>query len=163
MKMFIRISGALYAALLFYIFFLARRRPHATLFRHNMPKNIFPLKNRIAELGYYHNLSPWLKLNFIVNIVGNIGLFVPIVFFLRFIFKITNPWLILFICGTMSTCVELTQYIFSIGVADIDDIILNTVGAALGILLLTLLKKWLPRLYLISDNQIQTLSSKHFS
>lgn len=40
------------------------------------------------------------------------------------------------ICCGLSIMIELSQYIFSIGYAEVDDIINNTIGAALGILVM---------------------------
>jgi glycopeptide antibiotics resistance protein len=40
-----------------------------------------------------------------------------------------------------SVFIEITQFVFSIGVADVDDIILNTTGAAIGLLILKMLIK----------------------
>jgi glycopeptide antibiotics resistance protein len=151
-KLFIRISGALYTVLLFYIFFLARRRPHATLFKHKEGINLIPLKSKWIDFVTYQSLAPFFKWNFITDIFGNILLFIPIPFFLHFIFNIKNPRTIILIAFITSTCVEITQFILSVGIADVDDIILNTTGAGLGIAFLILLQKWLPKLYLVFNN-----------
>ena len=39
------------------------------------------------------------------------------------------------IVALISLCVEIIQIVFAIGTADIDDIILNTIGGLLGILI----------------------------
>ena len=42
------------------------------------------------------------------------------------------------IVALISLCVEIVQYILAIGTADVDDIILNTIGGLLGILIFKL-------------------------
>jgi glycopeptide antibiotics resistance protein len=43
---------------------------------------------------------------------------------------------LLFLSFVYSTGVELIQFITNVGVADVDDIIFNTLGAAIGVLIL---------------------------
>ena len=69
------------------------------------------------------------------------------------VFNIKNGWTIILVAFITSTCVEVTQFILSVGVADIDDIILNTTGAGMGIVFFMLLKKWLPDLYEFFDGR----------
>lgn len=68
------------------------------------------------------------------NVAGNIIIFVPLGFYLPLFKKdkriITNLPLIF----TVSILVEATQWIFGIGAADVDDILLNTIGGMVGIL-----------------------------
>ena len=42
----------------------------------------------------------------------------------------------------MSLTVEILQLILRVGSFDVDDLLLNTLGGALGYVLLTLLEKW---------------------
>ena len=83
-------------------------------------------------------MSPIDKWNFITDLVGNIVLFVPLPFFLLLFFGIKNQGRVMLIAFCMSLGVEITQYLLGIGVADVDDIILNILGAGAGILLLKL-------------------------
>lgn len=43
----------------------------------------------------------------------------------------------------LSVAIESLQYIFEVGVADVDDVILNTIGACLGYFIITRSKKTL--------------------
>ena len=72
---------------------------------------------------------------FFLNIFGNILCFMPFGFLLKAATGNKLPFglCILAAAGT-STLFEFLQYFFAVGVGDIDDVILNTAGAALGFL-----------------------------
>lgn len=82
----------------------------------------------------------------ILNIIGNILLFVPLGLFLPLFWSYFNraKRTILFGFG-MSLSIELIQLVAG-GVTSVDDLILNTVGAALGFALAKLLLRACPRL-----------------
>ena len=147
MKSIIKAAGLFYFVILFYIFFLARRRPHPTLFLHREPVNFIPLIYKLNTIAVYRALSPPDKWLFLTDLFGNIALFMPLPFFLVFIFHINSLQKTILVAFIISVCIELTQFIFSIGVADIDDIILNTIGAIFGGVILKLLKRRWPRVY----------------
>lgn len=83
---------------------------------------------------------------FIFNVLGNILIFVPFGFFISHYTNAKKVWPILFVSIITSITVEFVQ--LQIGRSfDIDDIILNTIGAVIGYLLyigLTAIKKHLP-------------------
>jgi glycopeptide antibiotics resistance protein len=135
------VLGIFYFATLFYIFFLARRRRGPTLPWHKRHLNLIPLKDKIEYFTAYPHLTGPQGGQFYIDLFGNIILFVPFAFFLVFIFHIKSLRRIMLIAFLTSISIELIQLIFSIGVADIDDIILNIAGAALGALILKLLLK----------------------
>ena len=138
-----RAAGVLYSALLFYIFFLARRRPRPSLTGPKFPHNLIPVKHKLEELALFHSRRGIDKWNFLTDLLGTIFLFIPLPFFLVFICKIKTFWKTILIAFIISSCVEVTQYILRIGVADIDDIICNTLGAVTGVLLVKLFTKYL--------------------
>ena len=73
----------------------------------------------------------------IINIVGNIVLFVPIGFV--FSIYIKNRLLNFMILFMVPICIEILQFIMASGVTDIDDVILNIFGEMIGALLFWLL------------------------
>ncbi len=75
---------------------------------------------------------------------GNILLFLPIGFFLPMVSRI-KPWLSVVFCTAISLFVELCQLSFRIGVADVDDLIFNTLGGIFGVILFIIAKKALKR------------------
>jgi len=138
---FIGISfSVFYFLTFFYIVFLARRRRHQSE-RH---LQLVPFKGTLyhyRELAYTDQAHVY---NFYSNLFGNIALFVPLSIILLWLFQMHSKLKVLLIGVLTSFAIETIQFIFKIGYADIDDIILNTTGAAIGILIFSLFKRLLP-------------------
>ena len=86
----------------------------------------------IDLINIYRNagLTPFIRLFF-----GNIAWFIPFGFFLPMIIK-RNHFLIIILAGFLfSLVIETSQFVFYKGVAELDDLILNTSGVAIGYLL----------------------------
>ena len=77
--------------------------------------------------------SPAYNAAAVINLGGNVFLFIPLGFFLPRIFpslqKFRHTILVTFL---IITAVELTQLFTLLGTCDIDDLILNVIGAAIG-------------------------------
>jgi glycopeptide antibiotics resistance protein len=71
--------------------------------------------------------------------MGNIILFVPFGFFLSVLLKSKNLIVITIYGFLFSLIIEATQYFTRKGVAELDDLILNTLGAAIGFFMYKLL------------------------
>lgn len=84
--------------------------------------NIIPFKS-IMEIINNGDLYP-----IIINIFGNLFIFMPLEYFLIELFKINRILLNLLISFTMILMIEVFQFIFKVGVFDVDDIILCTFG-----------------------------------
>ena len=70
---------------------------------------------------------------FIVNILGNVLAFAPFGFFLPALNKKYRKFfLTVFLCMLFSLAVEVVQLVLKVGVCDVDDILLNTVGGIVG-------------------------------
>lgn len=68
------------------------------------------------------------------NVIGNIVIFIPLGLYLP-LFKKNKRILVNFMCiFIVSLAVEILQGLLGIGVSDIDDIILNSLGGGIGIL-----------------------------
>lgn len=88
--------------------------------------------NPLQSITYFLRYNNFFSETFMVNIVGNILVFVPFGG-LGLLFKKLNnlPLLFfLFICGI--SAIELAQYYTARGTADIDDVFLNTLGMMIG-------------------------------
>lgn len=84
-----------------------------------------------------------VKHYFLINFWGNIGMFLPIGFFPALLWRKWTWWKS-FLCGFgLSLFIELAQIPIQRG-TDIDDLILNTLGAALGYVLYFLLARCSP-------------------
>lgn len=71
------------------------------------------------------------------NLLGNTVPFMPFGFLLPLVFKEINRfWKVISVGFVVDFCIEIFQYITKTGSFDIDDIILNTIGIALGYLLM---------------------------
>ena len=68
------------------------------------------------------------------NVVGNIAIFVPLGVYLPLFKKNKKVLAALLPIFIISVLVELLQWLFGIGAADVDDIILNGLGGWIGIL-----------------------------
>ena len=70
--------------------------------------------------------------------LGNIFLFFPLGFLLRGLFQ-RKAWVSIAICAAFSLLMEICQWVFAIGRSDIDDLLLNTLGGVLGVLVIIIL------------------------
>lgn len=113
--------------------------------------NVIPFQS-IFEYFASEHFNIWIGL---MNVIGNIVLFIPLGLYLQ-IFKKNKKILdcVALACA-VSLCVEIVQYIFGIGHTDIDDLILNTLGGLLGILLYRIL-------YLILKDENKTKTAVTF-
>lgn len=75
------------------------------------------------------------------NIAGNIAVFVPLGAYIQVFLKNKAFGKSLLIAMAVSVSIEVIQFAFGIGAADIDDVMLNVLGGAIGILAYKLLRK----------------------
>lgn len=77
------------------------------------------------------------------NLFGNVMAFIPLGFFVPIVFyKVKEIKHIIIIAIIVSSIIEVLQFITKLGSLDIDDIILNTLGAALGYVLYKCIEKF---------------------
>ena len=69
---------------------------------------------------------------FIYLFVGNIIWFVPLGMYIRYRKPQTGIMRAVIFGLLLSLCIEIMQYLFGTGVSELDDLFLNTLGAALG-------------------------------
>ncbi|WP_353507056.1 MULTISPECIES: VanZ family protein [unclassified Bacillus (in: firmicutes)] len=84
----------------------------------------------------HYNFSTWFY-----NTFGNVLLFLPLGILVSLVF-IDVKYLsqVIYLSLFISVSVETTQYITTLGVFDVDDIILNTLGSILGFMILVFIK-----------------------
>ncbi len=135
-----------YLCLLFYIVFFTPNRVEGDY------TFVHPVLVPLVDMAEKFVKGPWKKSpegfwsGFYGNFFGNILIFIPFGFFLKiFIPKAGNKKIILF--GALaSAAIEIIQLLCSIGVCDINDVILNSTGTWVGIVLYVQLirrRKWL--------------------
>lgn len=70
-----------------------------------------------------------------VNVWGNVLMFIPLgIYAAYYSRKVNVVKVLLFVMGA-SVFIEVVQYVFKRGATDIDDVILNTAGGAMGLVL----------------------------
>lgn len=83
--------------------------------------------------SYRASLSVIYALDVLMQIIENIGIFVPIGFLVPFWFeKKANARNVVMFCFLLSLFAEVSQYVFSLGICETDDLINNTLGGAVG-------------------------------
>lgn len=94
--------------------------------------NLIPMRTIWEYISGQNGVAPTLM---IYNTLGNIAIFVPLGLYLRLLLREKPLGLVLLLPLCASVLIEIIQFTFSIGAADIDDVILNTVGGIIGALI----------------------------
>ncbi len=91
------------------------------------------LFNEITRYVEYHSEIGWKSV--FINLCGNVMVMIPFGFFLSMHNK-RRTGLLFAVCATflLSLAIELIQLIFCVGIFDVDDIFLNTLGGSIGFL-----------------------------
>ncbi|WP_433940748.1 VanZ family protein [Paenibacillus lautus] len=105
---------------------------------------------RTAQPGYSYNLVPFLTMasyfpvrgmDSLINIIGNIAVFVPFGVLIPLAFRVGfRKMLGFFLTGLF--LLEMIQLISRRGSLDVDDFMLNSIGVTLGYGLLGVVRKW---------------------
>jgi len=133
-KTLLRFFSVSYFTLLLYLVFLVGRRHGLIDFRSRI--SLIPFQQKIDFLRYNGNNDIQSQFDFYSDIIGNVVMFIPFPFAFLWLGsrRYSNRiFFVLLIIFTFS--IEIIQYVFNIGVCDIDDIILNITGGFLGLLL----------------------------
>ena len=101
--------------------------------------NLVPFETIRGYLRILRDPSPWaeaLRRYAWFNFLGNVALFVPLGLFLPFLWQPQRRfWLFLLTVTGSIIIVEAAQYLSALGSLDVDDLILNLLGACLGFLI----------------------------
>lgn len=96
--------------------------------------NLVPLRTirRFARL-LIPPVRPYLVRIALHNLLGNVALFIPLGWFLPALFPALRsfPMTVLSVLVSVS-CVEVLQVVFTVGICDVDDLLLNLLGASIG-------------------------------
>lgn len=123
----------LYLLLLIYFLFFAERFGVLRFEEREHHYNLVFLQEIKRFWTYREQLGVWPV---VLNLLGNVVGFIPFGFILPIIKKDTRRFLFITFSGfTLSLCVEIIQLVTKLGCFDVDDLIMNTLGAALGYLL----------------------------
>lgn len=108
------------------------------------PSSIFPFKLNL--IPFVHLFEYDTKKELLLNIIGNAAMFIPSGIVLPIIYKKLNSfWKVVGVGALISLCIELIQLPFFERTTDIDDLLLNTFGVAIGYLIYRLAHKLIQR------------------
>ncbi|MFD0590558.1 VanZ family protein [Paenibacillus sp. GCM10027627] len=125
----VSVIAALYAIIMLYLLFL-RGRYLLDGYAYNLVP--FDTIQRYIVHRDHFNFDIWFK-----NLFGNLVLFIPIGIFMPLLHtRYSNGFWLIIACVCLIGIVELMQMLLKVGSFDIDDIILNTAGAWIGLLLI---------------------------
>lgn len=120
----------LYTAFMIYVLFISS---YYNRIPGRIDMNLIPFRTITNYIKYFkhYGLEMWLT-----NLFGNIIVFIPLGVLLPVIFKNLRGFVkVVSITLLSSLLAEILQRIFEVGSFDVDDIILNTIGGALGYLI----------------------------
>jgi len=137
-KRFFRLSsiifGLFYVTILLYaLFFKAINIRAAT-----NGVNLVPFSTIMSYITGIANGNSGVAL---MNLLANIFLFIPLGFYVEVLLRERKMKFKMLLIILIPIIVELIQYIFSLGIADVDDVILNSIGGLLGILVFMVVEK----------------------
>lgn len=104
--------------------------------------NLVPLRTLRLFAGLLDSSRPEYVRAAVINLGGNVIMFIPLGFLLPRVFpKLSSLPAVLLTTTASITAVEILQLLSLVGSCDIDDLILNLCGSALGFLLHRCTKK----------------------
>lgn len=120
-----------YLGVVSFMVFFAPGRTTLAHFKRKDLVNMVPVVQKMHVYSHINRLDRNEKFNYVFNLVGNVLLFFPLPFLLRWLGL--PVWKTLGAAIVLSVLIEYLQYQFRVGVADIDDVLLNTLGAMFGL------------------------------
>ncbi len=96
--------------------------------------NLHPFAEIMRYVHYARKIG---STRVLLNLLGNVIMFVPCGFFLPALFngRKRHPFVAVFACCLFSVVIETCQFVTHLGSCDVDDVILNTLGGTLGYIL----------------------------
>lgn len=128
-----------YFAVLFYFLFFSEKMGR-TYSERVFHYNLVPFYEIKRFLKYYEVLGIEVV---VLNLAGNVAAFMPFGFFLPVFSERCKRFLnTVFYSFELSLLVELIQLVTKVGSFDVDDIILNTLGGAIGFVMYKIVRGW---------------------
>lgn len=120
----------IYIAMLVYFLFFSERygRTAGEEYRYNL--TLFAEIRRFFKYRQYISTE-----SFILNMFGNVVAFMPFGFFVPMLSRRRGLFRIVCMSFELTLAVELTQLFTKVGIFDVDDLLLNTLGGLLGYVL----------------------------
>ncbi len=132
----VRLLFLLYCAVMLWLLFGQRvqgNTPQTDLVQLRLNINLVPLRTLKQYWGLLCSDDAYFVRHAWINLAGNVAMFVPLGLFLPSIYpKLRRFWTAMLCTLLLMLLVELTQYLTCLGSCDVDDLILNLLGAAMG-------------------------------
>ena len=123
----------IYCALMLWLLFNRTGYDAGLPYAEQLKYNLLPFETIGRFLRLLSSSQGWLRTHAFINLVGNVVMFIPLGFFLPKLWqKQRKLWRTLLTTVLIILLVELTQMLTLVGTCDTDDLILNTLGAAIG-------------------------------
>ena len=104
------------------------------------PATVYPFRINLVPLKQL--LWFETKRDLLMNLIGNVTMFIPSGIILPILYKKLNSFWKVIACGfAISLCIEILQLPFSSRGTDVDDLLLNTFGVAVGYGIYALVKR----------------------
>lgn len=131
----------LYGALMLWLLFDRTGYVEGIPYREQLKMNLVPFQTIVLFLKILNHPQYWKDA--VVNLFGNIMMFIPLGFLLPEVFpRLGRLWKTLLATAGIITLVELAQLFTLLGSCDTDDLILNVAGAAIGYGLHKCMRRW---------------------
>lgn len=128
--------AVLYACAMLYLLLCRKPAEAGTSYLRQLPHhlNLHPFHTIRRFLWVFsHSSNTWLIRQASINIYGNILLFLPLGFFPPVLWqRMQRFWKTILLAAGIMICIELLQMLLLVGTCDVDDVILNVSGAAIG-------------------------------
>lgn len=137
-KYFRYILIAIYFIIFLYAVFGIRFYPIVSFFHFSprMPSVRSYNLNIWQRYSDIETLNEWERTFLDIDFWGNVLMFIPFPYAIHYLFGVERWWKLLLSGIFTSIVVEFLQFVFKIGIADINDVLTNTLGTDLGFLLL---------------------------
>ncbi len=145
-KFFLAVLFILYAAAMLWLLFGRSNQyvpgeDYVQQLKDNMNLKPFYTINNYIYVVTHHDYGPLFR-HCVINLAGNVVLFVPAGILMPAIWKRQrNFFLFLLTCLAAITFIEIGQLVTLLGSCDVDDLILNVTGMVLGFLLYHIFRK----------------------
>lgn len=130
----------LYLSILIFLAFLTPHRWDPSYSPRAEDNFFLPFYSKVLAISNYQSIDLSTFFVLVFDLSGNFLFFIPLPFVLKFT-GIKSQKNLFFLSLCASLFIETVQFIFQIGVADIDDVILNSCGAVFGIIILRFFDK----------------------
>lgn len=122
-----------YCALMLWLLFARPGYTEGIPYGEQLKWNLIPFETIARFLRLLGSSDPGLRRHAVINLIGNVIMFIPLGFCLPMLFRRQRKlWAVLLTTALVITLVELAQLFTLVGSCDTDDLILNVLGAAIG-------------------------------